>query len=114
VQIDVGSRASIALLVFFIGYTLLKIPSNIILRKVGAANWLSFIVFAWGMVAIGLGFSQSWITVAVCRAILGALEAGLFPGSIYMISTWYKRQEVQSASQPSFLTLRLFKLLEIS
>lgn len=52
--LDVGSRYSIALLVFFITYFLFEIPSNIVLRKVGAANWLAFLCFAWGVVTLGI------------------------------------------------------------
>jgi MFS family permease len=62
-------------LVFFIGYVIFEIPSNIVIKKLGAANWLSFIAFAWGVVSIGIGFCNHWIVLAVCRALLGVLEA---------------------------------------
>lgn len=62
-------------LVFFIGYVIFEIPSNIVIRKIGPANWLSFIALAWGGVSIGIGFCDSWIPLAVCRALLGILEA---------------------------------------
>ncbi|KAF2007045.1 MFS general substrate transporter, partial [Amniculicola lignicola CBS 123094] len=90
-----GDRYSIALLVFFITYFLFEIPSNIVLRKVGAANWLSLICFAWGVVILGAGFSKKWTDVVVCRLLLGLFEAGFFPGCIYLISCWYTRYQVQ-------------------
>lgn len=62
------------MLVFFIGYILVEIPSNMAIRLVGPSAWISTITVCWGLVSIGLAFSQSWISVAVCRAILGALE----------------------------------------
>lgn len=90
-----GSRYSISLLVFFITYFIFEIPSNIVLRKVGAANWLSFLVFAWGAVVLGAGFAKKWTDIVVCRLLLGLFEAGFFPGCVYLISCWYTRYEVQ-------------------
>ncbi|KAF2009766.1 MFS general substrate transporter [Aaosphaeria arxii CBS 175.79] len=90
-----GSRYSIALLVFFITYFIFEIPSNVVLRKVGAANWLSFLCFAWGVVILGAGFAKKWTDIVVCRLLLGLFEAGFFPGSVYLISCWYTRYEVQ-------------------
>jgi hypothetical protein len=57
---NIGDRYSIALLVFFITYFLFEIPSNIVLRKIGAANWLSFLCFSWGVVILGAGFTKKW------------------------------------------------------
>ena len=59
-RFDLGDRYSIALLVFFITYFIFEIPSNVVLRKVGAANWLSFLCFAWGLVVFGAGFAKKW------------------------------------------------------
>ena len=59
-RFDIGDRYSIALLVFFITYFIFEIPSNVVLRKFGAANWLSFLCFAWGIVTMGAGWSKRW------------------------------------------------------
>lgn len=99
-----GSRASIVLLVFFIGYIIFEIPSNIVIHKIGAANWLSFIAFSWGLVSLGIGFLNNWIGLAICRAILGVFEAGFFPGCIYLVTCWYRRYEVQKRLAGFFLT----------
>jgi MFS family permease len=99
-----GSRASIVLLVFFIGYIIFEIPSNIVIHKVGAANWLALIAFAWGLVSLGIGFLHNWIGLAICRAFLGVFEAGFFPGCIYLVSSWYRRYEVQKRLAGFFLT----------
>lgn len=114
VDLDVGNRASVIskstievemkrlevltkrlVLIFYVGYILMELPSNILLRKFGAATWLSFLGVAWGLVVLGFGFSKNWQTVAVLRVMLGVLEAGLFPGIIYLIGSWYSRYEVQ-------------------
>lgn len=94
-QLGVGDRYSIALLVFFIPYFLFELPSNIVLRKVGAAQWLGGITLAWGLVMMGMGFVKSWGALAALRAVLGLFEAGFFPGCVYLISCWYTRYEVQ-------------------
>ncbi|KAF8458676.1 major facilitator superfamily domain-containing protein [Terfezia claveryi] len=91
----VGNRYSIALMVFFIPYLLFELPSNILLRKVGAAKWLGSIVVGWGLVMIGMGFTKHWWEIAILRTMLGLFESGFVPGSVYLISCWYVRYEVQ-------------------
>ncbi|KAL6704979.1 hypothetical protein ACN47E_007382 [Coniothyrium glycines] len=94
-QLQIGDRYTIVLVLFFPTYFLLELPSNIVLRKVGSANWLTFIAVSWGAVMIGQGFVESWVTLAICRVLLGALEAGFFPGCVYLITCWYCRYETQ-------------------
>ncbi|KAK9431906.1 major facilitator superfamily domain-containing protein [Lipomyces doorenjongii] len=91
-----GNDYNIALVVFFIPYILCEFPSNIIMRKVTPSTWLSVIVFFWGCVTIGIGFCKTYAQLIGCRFVLGILEAGLLPGSIYVISTYYKRYELQT------------------
>lgn len=91
----IGNRYSIALMVFFIPYFLFELPSNIVLRKVGAAKWLGSIVVCWGIVMISMGFAKRWWEIAILRTMLGFFEAGFFPGCVYLISSWYVRYEVQ-------------------
>ncbi|SMQ50473.1 unnamed protein product [Zymoseptoria tritici ST99CH_3D7] len=102
--LDVGSRASLALLIFFVGYILLEIPSNALIRKVGPAKLLSGIVVAWGLISLGIGFAQTWQTLVALRVMLGLLEAGFYPGCIYLISSWYKRFELQKRLSAFFMT----------
>ncbi|KAI0888064.1 MFS general substrate transporter [Annulohypoxylon maeteangense] len=104
VGLAVGDRASIALLVFFIGYMLFELPSNMIIHRVGAANWISLIVFAWGLVSMGIGFLNNWVALAVLRSFLGVFEAGFYPGCVYLISSWYRRYEVQKRLATFFMT----------
>lgn len=72
----IGNRYSIALLVFFITYFIFEIPSNIVLRKVGAANWLSFLCMSWGLVVFGSGFAKKWTVCSECVDLvaLGCLD----------------------------------------
>ncbi|OTB01914.1 hypothetical protein M426DRAFT_74946 [Hypoxylon sp. CI-4A] len=109
----VGNQASVTLLVFFIGYMLFELPSNMLIHRVGAANWLALIVFAWGLVSMGIGFlrdddnnnnNNSWVALAVLRSFLGVFEAGFYPGCVYLISSWYRRYEVQKRLAVFFMT----------
>lgn len=65
-------------MVFYVGYVIFELPSQIILKKVGAANWLAFLGLAWGVVILCFGFSNNWATVAALRVLLGILEAVSF------------------------------------
>lgn len=75
-DLSVGERYSILVLVFFIPYTLLELPSNIVLRKVGPAAWLSLLTTTFGIVSMCCGFTNHWTELLGCRVVLGALEAG--------------------------------------
>ncbi|KAI9763517.1 MAG: hypothetical protein M1840_000470 [Geoglossum simile] len=94
-HLQIGSRYSIVLVVFFIPYFIFELPSNLVLRRVGTANWLSFIAFSWGSVMLGQGFVKNYQALTVCRTLLGFFEAGFFPGCVYLVSCWYVRYEVQ-------------------
>ncbi|KAJ3456132.1 hypothetical protein MRS44_016155 [Fusarium solani] len=102
--LDQGSRASISLMVFFIGYIIFEIPSNAFIHKLGAANWLAFLAVAWGLASLGIGFLHNWQGFAVLRSLLGVFEAGFFPGCVYLVSSWYRRYEVQKRMAGFFLT----------
>jgi MFS family permease len=73
---------------FFIGYALFEVPSNILLQKVGARLWLTRIMLTWGVVAAGMAFIQTETHFYVLRFLLGVAEAGFFPGVIYYFTRW--------------------------
>ncbi|TAQ84640.1 hypothetical protein B7494_g7037 [Chlorociboria aeruginascens] len=90
-------------LVFFIPYALFQPPATVLIRKIGPRRFLSVIVLCWGAVMIGFGFCHSWQTMAVLRVILGILEAGFYPGCVYLLSTWYPRFELQKRNAVFYL-----------
>ncbi|KAI1616636.1 phthalate transporter [Exophiala viscosa] len=94
---------TIVSLVFFISYTLFQVPAVVLIRTVGPRNFLTFIVLAWGAVMIGFGFVPSWEVMCVLRIILGALEAGFYPGCVYLLSTWYPRFDLQKRNALFYL-----------
>ena len=75
--------------IFFLGYCLFEIPSNIILERVGARLWISRIMVTWGLISAGLMFVRTPATFYLLRFLLGVAEAGFFPGVIYYLSLWY-------------------------
>jgi ACS family tartrate transporter-like MFS transporter len=74
---------------FFIGYALFEVPSNLVLARVGARRWIARIMVTWGVLSAGMMFVQGPVSFYVLRFLLGVAEAGFFPGIIYYLSTWY-------------------------
>lgn len=79
--------------VFFIGYVLAEVPSNMILLRVGARVWLSRIMVTWGIVAAAMAFVPNTETVYAMRFLLGIAEAGFFPGIILYLTHWYPNKQ---------------------
>ncbi|HKS04334.1 MAG TPA: MFS transporter, partial [Chthoniobacterales bacterium] len=75
--------------VFFLGYCLFEVPSNLVLHRVGARRWISRIMISWGAISTGMMFVRTPSTFYVLRFLLGAAEAGFFPGVVYYLSHWY-------------------------
>ncbi len=74
--------------VFFIGYILLEIPSNLALHRFGARKWLARIMVSWGIVALLFTFVGNFEQLVGLRFLLGVAEAGFFPGAILFLSLW--------------------------
>jgi ACS family tartrate transporter-like MFS transporter len=89
--------------IFFWGYFLFEIPSNLILHKIGARTWIARILITWGIVAVFTGFVQNATQLYVARFILGAAEAGFYPGIVYYLSYWFRQRE-QAQAIGLFLT----------
>ena len=75
--------------IFFLGYALFEIPSNMILARVGARRWLARIAITWGLLTCAMLAVQTPAQFYVARFGLGVAEAGLFPGVIYYLSRWF-------------------------
>ncbi len=74
---------------FFIGYLVFEVPSNYALYKFGARRWLARIMLTWGIITILLAATSSTAVFYSLRFLLGAAEAGLYPGLIYYLSAWF-------------------------
>ena len=79
--------------IFFIGYAVFELPSNLILHRVGARVWLSRIMVTWGLLAAAMAFVQGDTSFAVLRVLLGIAEAGFFPGVLLYLTYWFPAKE---------------------
>jgi MFS transporter, ACS family, tartrate transporter len=68
---------------------LFEVPSNLILHRVGARRWIARIMMTWGAISVGMMFVRSTPAFYILRFLLGAAEAGFFPGVVYYLSHWY-------------------------
>jgi MFS family permease len=75
--------------VFFIGYLLLEVPSNLMLHRFGARRWIARILATWGIVATAMAFTPNSTVLIVLRFLLGVAEAGFFPGIILYLTYWF-------------------------
>jgi ACS family tartrate transporter-like MFS transporter len=75
--------------VFFIGYLLFEVPSNLIMEKVGARLWLSRIMITWAIVSMAFAFVQGPVMFAALRFLLGVAEAGFYPGILLYFTYWF-------------------------
>jgi MFS transporter, ACS family, tartrate transporter len=75
--------------IFFVGYFLFEVPSNLILARVGARAWIARIMVTWSLISASFAFVQSETSFYVLRFLLGAAEAGFFPGVIYYLTKWF-------------------------
>ncbi|KAF7553561.1 hypothetical protein G7Z17_g3528 [Cylindrodendrum hubeiense] len=103
----VGNRYTVIVMVFFVAYVVFEIPSNLILPKAGPANWLSFLGVAFGSILIGMGFTKSWGTMALCRALLGIFEAGFLPGRFIIIDFPTQADKFLSPAEKEFIIARI-------
>ena len=74
---------------FFLGYFLFEVPSNIILEKVGIRLWFTRIMATWGLVTVLLGFTNGPVMFYILRFLLGVAEAGFFPGVLFALTLWF-------------------------
>ncbi len=77
--------------VFFLSYALCEVPSNLVLYRVGARRWIARIMITWGVLSSAMLFVRGPTSFYVLRFLLGAAEAGFFPGIIFYLSNWFPR-----------------------
>ncbi|HVI50174.1 MAG TPA: MFS transporter [Candidatus Sulfotelmatobacter sp.] len=75
--------------IFFLGYIACGVPSNLMLRKVGARRWIATIMVLWGLLSTSLLFVHSSASFYLLRLLTGAAEAGFFPGMVLYLSSWF-------------------------
>ena len=76
---------------FFIGYFIFEVPSNLFLNRFGASKWFARILVSWGFVTIALAYTSSPTMFYILRFLLGVCEAGFFPGVLFLLTLWFPR-----------------------
>ena len=97
--------------IFYIGYVLAEVPSNIMMLKVGARIWLTRIMVSWGLIASALALSPNTTTVIILRFLLGVAEAGFFPGILVYLTRWYPNRERPKAMATILMAIPLSGLI---
>lgn len=88
---------------FFVSYTALEIPSNLMLARFGARRWIARIMITWGLASAAMLFVKSATAFYALRFLLGAAEAGFFPGIIYYLTQWVPAAQ-RARTVASFMT----------
>lgn len=89
-----GTAFNVALLVFYIPYILVDVPSNWIIKDVKAGIYLPALITGWGLVSTFLGFTTSLAGLVVCRLLLGLFEGGLVGGIVLYLAMFYRRHQM--------------------
>jgi ACS family tartrate transporter-like MFS transporter len=96
---------------FFVGYFVFEVPSNVVLHRVGARRWIARIMISWGVVASATAFVQDAAAFYVVRFLLGVAEAGFFPGIILYLTYWFPRARRAKVVALFFLAVPLSSVL---
>ena len=89
-----GNQFQVAVSILFVTYLLFEVPSNLVLKRFTPSRWIAFITVSWGIVATLTGLVQNYGSLLACRLILGAVEAGLFPGLNVYLTFFYSKHEL--------------------
>lgn len=90
---------------FYVGYILFEVPSNLLMRRFGARRWIARIMITWGLVSAATMFARDIWTFYALRILLGIAEAGFFPGIILYLSDWFPDR--QRAKMTAFFMLAI-------
>lgn len=83
--------------IFFLGYVLFEVPSNLVLHRVGARVWIARIMVSWGLISAASALARGPVSFCLLRFLLGAAEAGFFPGIILYLSLWFPARQRAAA-----------------
>ncbi|MFG1428344.1 MFS transporter [Roseixanthobacter glucoisosaccharinicivorans] len=97
--------------IFFIGYLLFEIPSNMILAKVGARRWIARIMISWGIASAVMMFVKSEYAFYALRFLLGVLEAGFVPGAVYCFTHWFPASQRGRINSLFFMSIGICGLI---
>ena len=93
-NIEKGNKFNVALLVFFILYIAVDVPSNWVVKHVKAGIYLPALITSWGIVCTCMGFIKSYAGLIICRLLLGLFEGGLLGGILVYLAMFYRRHQM--------------------
>lgn len=96
---------------FYVGYLLFEVPSNLLLRRVGARRWIARIMISWGLISSATMFAWDQGSFYTLRVLLGIAEAGFFPGIILYLSYWFPDRERAKMTAFFMLSIALSSVL---
>lgn len=106
-----SAQLGLAAGLFFLGYILVEVPSNMMLRRFGARIWISRIIISWGIVTAVTGAVQSATQLYIARVILGFAEAGLAAGILLLLTFWFPKKQRAWAMSAFFLCIPLSSIV---
>ncbi|CAG9982866.1 unnamed protein product [Clonostachys byssicola] len=89
-----GNQYNLVVMIFYVPYIILELPSNMILSRVQPRYYISFLVMGWGLSVTFAGFCKSFAGLMTARVFVGIFEAGMFPGCLFLIGSWYRRHQL--------------------
>src|SRR6202046_1925376 len=97
--------------IFYVGYVIFEVPSNILLGRFGCNIWFARIMVTWGLLSMATALSRDVVTLSIIRFLLGFAEAGLAPGLIYYMTIWFPKRELSKVISYYYLGLPLSSII---
>lgn len=95
---------SLIVSIFFVGYSVFEVPSNLLLNKFRPSVYLSTIMAVWGACVAAMSTCKTREHFLIGRFFLGCIEAGLFPGALYLLTSWYTKAEIGESQPKTYLS----------
>ncbi|KAF5873965.1 putative mfs transporter protein [Botrytis fragariae] len=89
-----GTKFNIALAIFYVPYICVDIPSNWLVKRIGAGYYLPALIIGWGLISLCIGFVTTWKSLLIARFFLGLMEGGLLGGIIIYLAMFYRRHQL--------------------
>ena len=89
-----GTQFNLSISILFVGYLLMQLPSNLLITRMRPSLYLGITMLVWGGVCASTAAVQNFTQLLIVRIFLGVTEAPFFPGAIFLMSSWYTRQEL--------------------
>ncbi len=93
-NLGTGPKFNIALTIFYVPYIMVDVPSNWLVKRIGAGHYLPALVVGWGIVSLCIGFVKSYESLLIVRFFLGLMEGGLLGGMIIYLAMFYQRHQL--------------------